>query len=88
MQHRATKADVFKLLGYIQDDLRQTQAKLVEVRSMLAAGAMEHEPTDAVKCPLPHCGSDGFDTERMLAFHVQNVHGGPPVPLSAVEEAG
>lgn len=79
----ATKDDVYRMLSFIQDDLRQTQAKLVEVRSMLAQGAMEREPKDMLTCL---CGA-GFFSERALAFHVQNVHNGPPVPLSKAEEA-
>jgi hypothetical protein len=80
----ATRADVYKLLGFIQDDLRQTQAKLVEVRSMLAAGAMSREPADLIGCP--HCGVQLAST-RVLASHLANVHDGPPVPLTETEEA-
>lgn len=66
----ANRADVWKLLTYIQDDLRQTQAKLVEVRSMLAAGAMNHDDT-SVTCP--ECRSV-FGGERALAEHRYTSH--------------
>jgi hypothetical protein len=79
----ATKADVYKLMGFIQDDLRQTQAKLIEVRSMLAAGAMSRERTPDFACSK--CGAARL-TVRDLAFHMQNVHDGPAVPLTPEED--
>jgi hypothetical protein len=79
----ANKADVWKLLTFIQDDLRQTQAKLVEVRSMLAAGAMTREQSVTFSCPK--CGVARL-TARDLAFHLQNVHDGPQVPLTPEED--
>jgi len=82
----ATQADVWKLLTYIQDDLRQTQAKLVEVRSMLAAGAMNRD--DETKTACPRCGIPIAGGERILALHLQNVHNGPLVSMTPDEEIG
>lgn len=79
----ATRDDVYRIIGFVESDLRGVQAKFTEMRSMLAQGAMERAPVDLLACPK--CGA-GFDSERALAFHDANVHGGPPVPLSPEEE--
>ena len=65
-----TRDDVYRLIGYIQDDLRQTQAKLVELRAMLAAGAMNSTSTTLTKCP--HCPVEL--APRALADHLHTVH--------------
>lgn len=80
---RATRADVFRLMGFIQDDLRSVQAKLVEVRSLMASMPMREEAPEH-QCPKCKLGLPG---ERALAFHLQNVHDGPAVPLSEAEAA-
>lgn len=80
----ATRQDVFRLIGFIEDDLRGINAKFTQVRSMLAAGAMSHGDDDGIKCE--RCGIV-LASERALLFHLQNVHDGPPVPLSEAEEA-
>lgn len=67
----ATRDDVYRIVGYIQDDLRNTQAKLVEVRSMLAAGAMNRAPHDLAVCPDCKLELDG---NRQLAEHRYTVH--------------
>jgi hypothetical protein len=67
--------DVFKLLGYIQDDLRQTQAKLVEVRTQLAAMNLPNEAKAGLKCA--ECGIVR-PTIELLNDHLANVHGIEP----------
>ena len=79
----ATGQDVFRLMGFIQDDLRGVQAKLVEVRSMLASMPLRETPPEfqCRRCRVSLAG------QRALDFHVQNVHDGPAVPLTPQEEA-
>jgi hypothetical protein len=45
---------IFKLIGYVQDDLRSCQGKLVSLRATLAAMNLPERPT--VPCPV--CGID------------------------------
>lgn len=80
----ATREDVFRLIGFIEADLRGVNAKFTEVRSMLAQGAMERAAENVLECRK--CGA-GLASERALAFHDANVHGGPAVPLSDEEAA-
>lgn len=80
----ASRQDVFRLMGFVQDDLRRVQARLVEVRSMLASMPVvesEHRSFWCATCV------HSFRSEREFAFHRQNVHGGPAVALSEAEEA-
>lgn len=73
----ATREDIFRLIGYVQDDLRnftrQTEAKLVELRTMLAACDL---PTGTQELACPHCGVTRPNQMR-LADHLANVHGEP-----------
>jgi hypothetical protein len=70
-----TIEDVFKLLGYIQDDLRQTQAKLVEVRTQLSAMDIPSRKRAGLACGV--CGLVRA-TEDSLRDHLANVHGIEP----------
>lgn len=78
----ATRDDVYKLIGYIESDLRAANAKFTELRSMLAAGAMNQAGGQEILCPRCKIAVGG---ERALAFHIQNVHDGPAVPLDEAE---
>lgn len=62
-------AELFKLIGYIQDDLRKSQAQLVTVRAMLAALNLDERP----RVPCPECGIDRR-TKSLLKEHLRNVH--------------
>ncbi len=68
----ASRNDAWRLLTYIQDDLRQTQSKLTELRTMLAAGALDRDETPQALCPV--CGLNRC-TDPALAEHLANVHG-------------
>lgn len=70
-----TGDDIFRVLGYVQDDLRGAQAKLVEVRAMLATLNLPSEQV-AIRCPDPLCAVV-FKSERKLAEHLYQLHGGP-----------
>lgn len=63
--------DVFRLIGFIQDDLRQTQVKLVELRTWLASMEL---PTDRPAAPCDVCGVVR-PSQRALVEHLENVHG-------------
>jgi hypothetical protein len=73
--------DLWKLLDDQDHHARALIAKNTELRSMLS---QLNFPTDegAYRCS---CGFS-FKTEARLAAHQQNVHGGPPLPLSPHEE--
>jgi hypothetical protein len=66
----ANRADVWKLIGYIEGDLRGCQAKFTELRSMLASGALDRAPADEVQC---RCGV-ACASEQALADHLYSVH--------------
>jgi hypothetical protein len=74
--------EIFDVVRKIRYDLTAAQAKVTEALNMLAAMNL---PAQA-KVECPDCGV-GLDGERALAFHLQNVHGGPAVPLTPEEEA-
>jgi hypothetical protein len=63
------ESDIFKLIGYVQDDLRSCQGKLVSLRATLAAMNLPERPT--VPCPV--CGIDRR-TQSLLEEHLANVH--------------
>lgn len=63
--------DVFKLIGYLQDDLRKTQARLVEIRALLASLNL---PTPTSEHVCPKCAVDRRTADQ-LADHLVNVHG-------------
>lgn len=67
----ANRDDVWRLFTYVQDDLRQTQGKLVELRSMLASGALDRAPLTEFKCPDCDARIDG---EQALAEHRYTAH--------------
>jgi hypothetical protein len=71
----AEPVDVFRLLGYIEDDLRGLHAKLTEVRAMLAA--MNLPAPKPTSCPEPGCGVE-LRPPTSLADHLRNVHGKGP----------
>lgn len=68
-----TGEDIFRLIGFMQDDLRGVQAKLVELRTLLATVELPTENTFVV-CPVSHCGV-GIKSQRLLDEHLENVHG-------------
>lgn len=68
----ANRADVWRLVGFIEGDLRQVQGKFTELRSMLASGALDRAPADEQRCSS--CGAV-FSGERALLDHRYNVHG-------------
>jgi hypothetical protein len=61
--------ELFKLIGYVQDDLRSCQGKLVALRATLAAMNLPERAT--VPCPV--CGLDRR-TKGLLEEHLANVH--------------
>ena len=80
-----TAKDILNLSHGLQQDLAAAQAKLVTIRSWLAAQKLaarvfEHE--------CPHDGY-GFQTAGRLAEHLANVHGegAPHSELGEAEEA-
>jgi hypothetical protein len=66
----ANRADVWKLIGYLEGDLRGVHAKLTELRSMLASGALDRAPADEKTC---HCGVVCAG-DAALAEHRYDVH--------------
>jgi hypothetical protein len=77
-----TIKDILELSHELQMDLRAANSKLTTIRSWLAA----QPQTVQFKWTCPQCGA-GKDTERALAFHLANVHDGPPVPMTTDEAA-
>lgn len=76
--------EIFELLRKIRYDATAIQAKVTDALNMLA-----NMNLPAAKAPThicPKC-TGGFHSERYLAFHMANVHDGPPVPLSEDEAA-
>lgn len=65
---------VFQLLGFVQDDMRRSQANLIEIRAILASLGLKDTGTTKHVCP--ECGFDR-GTEEKLQDHLQNVHGLP-----------
>lgn len=63
-------SDIFKLLGFIQDDLRKTQTRLVEVRALLAAQNLSDPP----RFPCPECGVERGNADA-LRDHLVLLHG-------------
>lgn len=78
----APEPAVFEVLRRIRMDLTDAQMKVTEALNMLSAMNL---PVKAPENVCPQCGH-GFYGERELAFHLANVHGGPAVPLSEIEE--
>jgi hypothetical protein len=62
---------VFRLLGYIEDDLRGVHAKLTEVRAQLSALQSLADERPGFACPV--CGIVR-PTEGMLRDHLVLVH--------------
>ena len=67
--------ELFRLIGYVQDDLRSCKAKLVSLRATLAAMNLPEPPG----APCPVCGIDR-KTPLMLEAHLANVHDVRPEP--------
>lgn len=67
----ANRDDVWRLFTYVQDDLRQTQAKLVELRSMLSAGALDRAPSTTHRCP--ECQTE-IEGDQALTEHRYTRH--------------
>lgn len=67
----ANRDDVWKLFTYVQDDLRQTQAKLVELRAMLAAGAFDRQAGHTHRCP--ECQTE-IEGDQALVEHRYTRH--------------
>jgi hypothetical protein len=63
--------DVFRLIGFIQDDLRRSQAQLVTVRAMLAANPSLVGPERKL---CRHCGLT-FKGSASLGDHLHVTHG-------------
>lgn len=62
--------DVFRLIGYVEDDLRHVHAKLTEIRAMLASMNLP-APADTT---CPECGI-AVRAPTSLADHMWNTHG-------------
>jgi hypothetical protein len=78
-----SRKDVIQQMTYLADDMRKIQAKFVELQSMVAQ-LKTIEPPPPHACP--NCGLP-LPGERALAFHLANVHDGPPVPMTTDEAA-
>lgn len=77
----ATLKDIYKLLDSIDKHARAITAQHSELRSMLASLKLPQ----AAEFPCPVCDTP-LAGERALAFHMQNVHDGFPVPLTEAEK--
>lgn len=75
--------DLYKLLDDIDHHARSIISMQTTLRSMLSQMPLRDTPPE-FECPK--CGVPRV-TERDLAFHMQNVHDGPRVPLTPQEEA-
>lgn len=64
--------DILELSHRLQQDLADAQAKLVTMRSWLAAQPIAERSYDHV-CPETHC-KIAFLTADRLAEHLSNVH--------------
>lgn len=75
--------EVFEVLRKVRYDLTAAQAKVSEALNLLSSMNLPAAP-GGVECRK--CGvvirKGG---ERALALHMQNVHDGPPVPLTEAE---
>ena len=78
-----TLRDLYKVLDDIDHHARAITRMHTELRAMLATVSI---PAKADH-PCPECGA-ALEGERALAFHMQNVHDGPVVPLSKAEVEG
>lgn len=79
----ASPRDIFQLIGYIEGDMRGINAKLTTLRSMIASLNLP----DPKRVECPKCGALHVQGSRALALHMQNVHGGPAVPMDKREAA-
>lgn len=81
-----SEPEVFEVLRKIRYDLTAAQGKITTALNLLADMDLPgvDEEDGEWKCG---CGRR-FKTERSLALHKHNVHGGPAVPLSELEQAG
>lgn len=61
---------IFKLIGYIEADLRNVNARFTELRAYLAAENLQ--PVVLPECPL--CGPLHLPPTVTLAEHLRNVH--------------
>lgn len=82
MAAKPEEPEIFEILRKIRYDLTAAQAKVTEALNTVAA----------MNLPVPRAGEHNcrscdfsFGSERALALHMQNVHGGPPVPLDEHE---
>jgi hypothetical protein len=75
--------DIYTLLDRSDKHARAMVAIHTELRSLLAQVQFP-KPDDGFACS---CGNS-YPTERARALHRANVHGGPAVPLDAVEAKG
>lgn len=70
-----TPQDILELTHGLQQDIQTALAKLVTIRSWLAAQPDLQRQLDHA-CPHAHC-QIAFATEARLAAHRRNVHGKP-----------
>lgn len=75
--------DVYQILRKLRYDLTAAQVKVTEALNALNAMNLP-EQSPLIACPK--CGA-GMKTQHALALHDQNVHDGPPVPLTEQELA-
>mgnify|MGYP001605667790 FL=1 len=76
-----TEPEIFEVVRKLRYDLTAAQAKVTDVLNMLASMNL---PVKA-KQFCPRCGVP-IQGDRGLAFHMQNVHDGPAVPMTPEED--
>lgn len=69
--------DIWKLMDDADHHARAVLRIHTEIRSLLSNISIPEKPEH----PCPQCGI-ALPGERALAFHLYNVHDGPPVPLT------
>jgi hypothetical protein len=79
----ATEPEIFEILRKLRYDLTAAQTKCTEALNTLASMNLPAEP-DGLDCPF--CGVN-CRSDRALAYHLQNVHNGPAVPMTSDELA-
>jgi hypothetical protein len=77
----SAKNDLLRMCNRLEGILSQASAQLVDLRTLIAVAPLPEKPP-RYRCP--QCGI-GLPAERSLAFHLANVHDGPPVPLTSTE---
>ncbi len=79
-----TAKDLYALLDKADEHARAITALHTQLRAMLTKMDFPQADVESFRCRS--CGNT-YATERALALHAQNVHGGPVVPLDPHEEA-